>query len=288
MSWRISLTFAVLCVIWGIPYFLIKIALLELSPACVAWARVALGTAVLLPVAWHRGVLRPVLAHKRAVVAFAIAELVVPFSMIAAGERSLSSSVAGILVATVPLTVLLIAPLFGIKESRSTLRLIGLACGFAGVVALLGIDTTHGPQQWAGVACILAAVVGYAAGPLIVQRYLSDVDELGALSLSLLVATILLLPFAIVTVPRHMPSAQSIASIIVLGLICTALAMLLYFYLINAAGAARASVVAYINPAVAAFLGVLILDERFGIGSIVGLALILGGSWLATRKGASD
>jgi len=284
MSWRIWIVFITLCMIWGIPYFLIKIALAEISPAGVAWGRIALGTVVLLPVAWHRGVVRPAMQHKGAIVAFAIAELVIPFSMIALGESWISSSLAGILVATVPLTVLLLAPAFGIRETLNARRLIGLAIGFIGVVALLGIDSVHTVQQWLGVVCLLVAVIGYAAGPLIVQRYLADVDELGALACSLLIATIILLPFAALTVPARIPSPQALVSVALLGIACTAIALLLYFYLINAAGAARASVVAYINPAVATLLGVLVLHEPFGIGTVAGLTLIIGGSWLATHK----
>ena len=288
MSWRASLTFIALCVIWGLPYFLIKIALVDLSPAVVAWGRITLSAAILLPIAWHRGTLRPLLAHKAAVVGFAVAELVIPFFMVALGERWISSSMAGILIATVPMTVVMLAPAFGLKEPLGARRLAGLAIGFCGVIALLGIDRISGPLQWAGVCCMLAAVIGYAAGPLIVQRYLGDVDELGALAASLAVAAIILLPLAALSTPDHAPALPAIAAVAVLGIVCTTVAMLLYFYLINAAGAARASVVAYINPAVAALLGVLVLDEHFGLGATLGLALILGGSWLATQKTAAS
>ena len=284
MSWRVSLTFISLCVIWGLPYFLIKIALVDFSPAVVAWIRITLGAAILLPIAWHRGVLRPLLAHKAAILGFAVAELVIPFFTVALGERWISSSMAGILIATVPMTVVMLAPAFGLKEPLGARRVLGLAVGFCGVIALLGIDRISGLLQWVGVGCLLAAVIGYAAGPLIVQRYLRDVDELGALAASLAVAAIILLPLAALAAPDHVPAIPAIAAVVVLGLVCTTVAMLMYFYLINAAGAARASVVAYINPAVAALLGVLVLDEHFGVGASVGLALILGGSWLATRK----
>lgn len=291
MTWRIWMVFAALCAIWGIPYFLIKLAVAELSPACVAWTRVALGAAVLLPVAWKRGALPAVLAHKRAICAFAFAELVVPFFMIALGERWISSSMAGILIATVPLTVVVISPLFGVKERLGIRRKVGLGVGFIGVVALLGIDTISGLQQWAGVACMLIATGGYAIGALIVQRKLADVDELGAVAASLAVATVVLLPLAALSIPDRMPSVIALSSIAVLGLVCTALAMWLYFFLIAAAGAARATVVAYINPAIASLLGVFVLHEHFGLGSMLGLALILFGSWLATsaaRKTAGE
>jgi drug/metabolite transporter (DMT)-like permease len=282
MTWRIWITFAVLCVFWGIPYFFIKLALVDLSPACVAWSRITLGAAVLVPIAWQRGTLWPAWQHKGAIIAFAIAELVIPFSLISLAERWISSSMAGVLIATVPLTVVIIAPLFGVREQMSARRLFGLVVGFIGVVVLLGLDTISGPEHWAGVACMIAAIVGYAVGPLVVQRYLADVDELGALAISLVVASVVLLPAAIVTKPNAMPSTLVLTSIAILGLICTATALLLYFYLISAAGAARSSVVAYISPAIAALLGVVVLHEHFGLGMAIGLALILFGSWLGT------
>lgn len=284
MTWRTWATFAALCAIWGLPYFFIKLALQDLSPVCIAWGRITLAAVVLVPIAWHRGSLRKAFAHKAAVTAFAVAELVGPFSLIAMGEQWISSSLAGILIATVPLSVVLIAPLFGVKERIGALRIAGLAIGFCGVIAIVGLDTGHGPMLWAGVVCIMISVAGYAIGPLVVERYLSDVDELGAVAASLVVASILLLPLAAWSAPNHVPSTLSLAAVAALGIACTALALYLYFYLINVAGAARASVVAYINPAVAAVIGVLVLHEPFGLGTAVGMGMILFGSWLATGK----
>jgi drug/metabolite transporter (DMT)-like permease len=284
MTWRAWTTFAILCVIWGVPYLLIKFALVDLSPACIAWTRLALAAFVLLPIAWKRGVLRPALKHKVAITVFAVTELVIPFSLIAVGEQWLSSSLTGILIATAPMAVVLIAPWFGIKETMGALRWLGLGIGFLGVVVLLGIDTGQVENLWLGVACVIGAVAGYAVGPLVVERYLGEVDELGALAASLAIAAALFLPVAAFTAPSQMPSASALISVAVLGAICTALALLLYFQLINEAGAARATLVAYINPAVAALLGVAILDEPFGLGSAAGLAMILVGSWFATGK----
>ncbi len=288
MSVRAWMVFAVLCLIWGVPYFFIKLALRDLSPACIAWLRITLAAAVLIPIAWKRGVLRPALAHIRAVAAFAVAELVIPFFLIAFGEQWLTSSLSGILIATVPLTVVVIAPLFGVHERLGAKRIAGLAIGFSGVVALLGFDTGHGPMLWLGVASMLVAVIGYAVGPLIVQRHLADVDELGALAASLVIASVILLPFAFASAPAQIPSTLSLVSVAVLGLVCTALALLLYFHLIGIAGAARSSLVAYVNPAVAAVLGVLVLNEPFGISMAAGLAMILFGSWLASSRPAAD
>ena len=284
MTWRTWATFATLCAIWGLPYFFIKLALQDLSPVCIAWGRITLAAIVLVPIAWRRGSLQKAFAHKWAVTAFAVGELVVPFSLIAMGEQWISSSLTGILVATVPLSVVFIAPLFGVREKIGALRIVGLAIGFCGVIAIVGLDTGHGPMLWAGVVCIMISVAGYAIGPLIVERYLSDVDELGAVAASLVVASIVLLPFAALSAPDRVPSAVSLSAVAALGVACTALALYLYFYLINVAGAARASVVAYINPAVAAVIGVLVLHEPFGVATGAGMVMILFGSWLATGR----
>jgi len=274
--------FGMLCVFWGIPYFFIKLALVDVSPFCVAWGRITLGAMILVPVAWHRGALQPSLRRPWAILAFAISELVIPFSLIAIAERSLSSSVTGVLIATVPLTVVIIAPLFGVRETLSARRLVGLIVGLAGVAVLLGFDTISGSAQWLGVGALSMAVIGYAVGPLVVQRHLAGVDEIGAVAVSLAVASVILLPFAAATLPRQMPNPVSLGSIGILGVFSTASAMLLYFYVIHAAGAARAAVVAYVSPAIAALLGVLVLHEHFGVSMAAGLALILSGSALGS------
>ena len=274
--------FAALGVIWGVPYFFIKLALQELSPYMVAWSRLMLATLILLPIAWRRGALRSVSKHSGAILTFAIAEFVIPFSAISIGERWIASSVTGILIASVPLTVALISRWCGVHERLGTTRLLGLALGLLGVVALLGFGTITGPLGWAGVGCMLLATLGYAMGPLIIQRYLSDLDSIGPIAVSFLIASVLLLIPALMTFPQRMPSVQVLSSIGVLGVVCTALAMLLMFYLVSHAGAARAAVITYINPVVATLLGVSLLGERLRIGGIMAFALILLGSWLAT------
>lgn len=283
MSWRGWFAFAALGIIWGLPYFFIKLAVQEVSPFVVAWGRITLAALILLPIAWHRGALRPLGMHKVAVCTFAVVEFVVPFSAIAIGERWIDSSVTGILIAAVPLTITLISRFFGVHERLGTARLLGLALGLSGVVALVGFGTISGPLAWIGVACMLLATLGYAIGPLIIQRYLRGLDAIGPLVASLLVASIILLPLAMMTLPRHLPTAVALSSIAALGVVCTALAMLLMFYLVSHAGASRASVITYINPAVATLLGVLLLHEHLGVGGFTAFGLILLGSWLATR-----
>jgi drug/metabolite transporter (DMT)-like permease len=284
-AWPVWLAFTALSVIWGLPYLFIKLAVAEIPPVTVAFGRLALGAAILLPVAWKRGSLRSAIAHWRPVCAFALIELAVPFPLISLGERWISSSLTAILIATVPFTVALLSPLFGLHRRLTTRRVVGLVCGFTGVVVLLGIDPVDGVLGWLGVACVVTAVVGYAIGALIVERHLHGVDEFGSVALSLAVASLVLLPGIFLTLPDHAPSMLAINSVIVLGVVCTAAALWLYFYLVARVGAARATVFTYVNPAVATLLGVVVLHERFGTSLIAGLVLILTGSWLAAQRG---
>jgi drug/metabolite transporter (DMT)-like permease len=277
------MAFVALGVIWGIPYFFIKLALQELSPAVVAFSRLVLATAVLLPIAWQRGALRSVRGHLWAIGAFALVEFVIPFTAICFGERWISSSVTGILIATVPLWIAVMSRWFGVHEPLGAWRLLGLVLGFIGVATLLGFGTISGLLGWAGVGCMLIATLGYAAGPLIVQRHLGGLDSYGPLAMSLLMAALVMVVPALLSLPDHMPSGVALGSIVILGVICTALAMLLMFFLIADAGASRSSVITYINPAVAALLGTVVLHESLGWGGIAAFALILLGSWLATR-----
>ena len=283
MSARAWMAFAALGVIWGVPYFFIKVAVQELSPWIVAWGRITLAALVLLPIAWHRGALHALAKHKLPIFAFAIIEFVIPFSAISIGERWIDSSVTGILIASVPLTVTVISRFFGLHEPLGKWRLAGLLLGFLGVVTLLGFGSIHGALGWAGAGCMLLAAVGYAVGPLIIKQHLKGLDSIGPIAASLATSSLLLLVPALLTFPTAMPSALALSSIVILGIACTAVAMLLMFYLVNHAGPARATVITYINPAVAALLGVMLLHEQLGVGGITAFAMILAGSWLATR-----
>jgi drug/metabolite transporter (DMT)-like permease len=273
-------------IIWGLPYFFIKIAVQEVSPLLLAFSRVALATLILMPIAWRRGALRSLGRYKMPICAFALVEFVIPFSLISLGERWISSSITGILIAMVPLSIALLQRFFGVRESLGVGRIIGLSLGFIGVAALLGTGPISWPLGWAGVGCMLLATLGYALGPLIIQRHLQGLDSIGPLAASLAVASAILFIPAAAEFPAALPSAAAVVSIVILGVVCTAVAMLLMFYLVRHAGASRASVITYINPVVATLLGVLVLREQLGIGGYSAFALILLGSWLATRRDA--
>jgi drug/metabolite transporter (DMT)-like permease len=281
---RAWLLFAAVSVVWGVPYFFIKVAVeAGVPPAFVAWSRVALGAAVVVPLAWRRGALRGLGGRWRAVVAYAACEVAVPFFLIAAGEERVASSLAAILIASMPLMVALLSVWLSPDDRATGLRLVGLAIGFGGVVALLGVDVAGRPGELLGAALILVATLGYASATIIVNRRLADLDPLGPIAASLALATLVLVPAVAVTPPHGVPPGDALGALAVLGFVCTALGLVLFFRLIVEAGPSRASVITYVNPLVAVVLGVLVLDERFGAMSVVGLVAILGGSWLSTR-----
>jgi drug/metabolite transporter (DMT)-like permease len=282
MSARGWALFAAVSVIWGMPYLFIKIAVDEISPSLLAWSRLALAAAVLLPVAWKLGALRGLRERWRILTLFAAVEMAVPWPLLGFGEIHVSSSLAAILVATVPLFVALLAMRFDHSERPTATRLLGMLIGLAGVVALVGIDVGGQGDELLGALAILLVAFLYAIGPMIVKRRLSDVDPLGPVAASLGIATLLVTPFALASLPDSAPSADTFASIAVLGLLCSALAFLLFFRLIAEIGPGRATVITYINPVVALALGVVILDESVTTGVVVGLLLILAGSWLST------
>jgi drug/metabolite transporter (DMT)-like permease len=274
--------FAAISVIWGMPYLFIKLAVEEMSPSLVAWSRLAIAAAVLLPIAWKLGALRGLAARWRILALFAAVEMAIPWPLIGFGEVRISSSLTAILIAAVPLVVALIALRFDHSERPTRSRLVGMLVGFAGVAALVGIDIGGRAAELVGAGAILLAAVCYAIGPMIVKNRLSDVDPLGPVAASLGIGTVLVTPFAAVDLPDTTPSAEALASVAVLGLICSALAFLFFFRLITEVGPGRATIITYINPVVALALGVAILGESVTAGAVVGLLLILAGSWLAT------
>jgi drug/metabolite transporter (DMT)-like permease len=282
MSRRAWIAFATCSVLWGIPYFLIKIAVEDHSPAFVAWSRIALGAAVLLPIAWKVGAFAGLRGRWRIILLFAVIEICIPFTLIPVGERFISSSLAAILIAAVPLTVAVMAIRFNPSERVTGVRLVGLFVGLAGVVALVGIDIAGRPRELLGALCMIVATIGYAAGPTIIRLKLSDLHPMGPVAASLGIAAILLAPAGIVSAPSRMPEGKVIASLVVLGVLCTAVALATMFFLVAEAGPSRASIITYVNPVIAVALGVAFLDESLGAGAVAGLLLILAGSWLAT------
>ena len=282
MTRRGWLTFAAVSVVWGMPYLFIKVAVDEVSPVFLSFVRVAMAAALLLPIAWRAGALRGLRGRWPALAAFALLEIVIPFPLIAFGEQHVSSSFAAILISALPLTIAVLAVRFDEEERVRGSRLTGLFVGLAGVVVLFGVDVAGSTDEVVGALAILLATVGYAGGPLVVKRHLASSHPLGPVAVALGLAAVALAPAAALSAPAELPSGDALASLVVLGVVCTALAFVLYFTLIAEVGPSRASVITYVNPVVAVALGVAVLGEPVTAGAVAGLLLILAGSWLST------
>ncbi|MCF6745177.1 EamA family transporter [Blastococcus sp. KM273128] len=283
MSRRGWLLFLAMSVIWGVPYLLIKVAVGEVPPVAVVFARCVVGAALLVPWTLARGQLRPALRHWKALLLFTALEMTGPWLLLSYAEQTLSSSLTGLLVAAVPFVAALAARLAGEEERLTPVRLAGMGLGVVGIAALLGLDL-----DGAGLlplAAVGLVVLGYATAPLVVSRALPEVPGVAASSIALLVTAVVYAPFA---VPRlgevTSASPQARVSLLTLGVLCTAVALALFFALIREVGPQRALVITFVNPVVAVLLGVLLLGEPFTLGIAVGLPLVLVGCVLATRR----
>ena len=289
MSRRGWLLFAAMGVIWGIPYLLIKVADGGVSVPVLVFTRVALGSLLLLPAAVRGGYLGALKGHVRWLAAFTLAEIVGPFALLSNAERRLPSSTSGLLIAAVPIFSALLAWLTRSggrpnEGQQSLIRWAGLAIGLAGVALLAGPGAGHGDTL--PVIEVLLTALGYSIGPLIANRKLADLPPVAVNTVCLGAAAVLYAPFAALTWPRSMPSVQVLAALAGLGVVCTAAAFLIFFRLIAEVGPARATVITYVNPAVAVALGVIVLGEHLTPAIGAAFVLILGGSVLATRAGS--
>ena len=283
MSKRGVILFLSLGLLWGIPYLLIKVSVEYLSPEVIIFLRVFLAATILLPVVVKRGYLRQLKGHWKWVFVFAIVEIAFPFGALTFAEIKLSSSMAGLLIAAVPIVSAIFAWRLGIDDRITGNRVLGLAIGIVGVASLVGLDVTG--SELFSVALIAITVVGYALGPIIVSQKLSQAPALAVIAMAMVINSVIYAPFAFISRPTESVPMNVWLSVAVLGAVCTALTFILFFSLVAEVGPARTTVITYINPAVAVILGVLVLSEPITLGLIIGFPLILLGSFLATRKG---
>ena len=283
MSRRAWAAFAAVSLIWGIPYLFIKIAVRGgMTPIPLAWGRVTVAAILLLGYSARRGQLGALRGRWRWLLAYAIAEVCIPFPLIAFGEQRAASSLAAIVIAAVPLIGAVLALRYDPSERPTRTRGIGLLIGFGGVIALVGIQVAGSGGELLGTAALLVASVGYAIGPMLIKLKLDGLEPSAAIGGSMALASVILTPAAIADLPSHPPSAGAFISVAVLGVVCTAAAFVIFTVLIREAGTSRATVITYINPVIAVALGVVLLGERPGFGAVAGLLLILAGSWLGT------
>jgi drug/metabolite transporter (DMT)-like permease len=270
--------------IWGIPYLLIKVAVEDLSPPVIVFARVAIGAAILIPIAMKRGSLMPAIKAWKYVIPYAIGEMVGPWFLITAAEQNMTSGLTGLLVATVPIWTTIIASMHGDKTVWHHKRLLGILVGFIGIVLVVGIESFSGRQSIVAIAMVIVASIGYAWAVTMITTKVPHIEPISINGVAMVFTAIVYLPFALIYAPDKAPSMEALGSVLVLGLFPTAMAFILFFQLIKDIGTARGSLVTYLNTAFAVILGVIILSEPFTLGIAIGLPLVLIGSYFASRK----
>lgn len=272
-----------MCVIWGLPYLFIRVAVEHMSPGTLVFLRTGVAAAILVPVALWQRHFAVVLARWKPLLAFAVVEIMIPWLLISDAETKLSSSVTGLLVAGVPLVGAGMARLTPHSDAVNPTQLVGLLLGILGVGALVGLD--FGDLSLVAVAEMVLVMIGYSVGPIVLARWLADLPSLGVIAASLAVSAVAYLPFVFLQPPQL--TGKVVGSVLVLAVVCTAVAFILFFELIATIGPVRATVIAQVNPAVAVTLGVVVLAEPLTAGMLVGFPLIIAGSVLAARKPSS-
>ena len=273
----------VLASLWGASYLFIKIGLEDLSPAMVVFGRTLLAALVLFPLALRRRAFDTLRGSLGAMIGLAALQVAAPFLLISFGEEEISSSLAGILVATAPIFTALLAIWVDHDERSSGWRLAGIGIGIVGVALLLGVDVGGDTGALVGGLMVVLASLGYALGGFLVKRRLSQADPVGTVTVTMLASAVMTAPLAIATAPESLPDAGPVAAVAALGVLGTGISFVIFYTLIAGVGPARAALVAYIAPGFAVAYGVALLDESFTAATAAGLLLILAGSWLAAE-----
>jgi drug/metabolite transporter (DMT)-like permease len=279
VSRRGWLLFLSLCLIWGLPYLMVRVAVRELAPETLVFFRSLLAAAVLVPFALRQGGLRAMLKRWPWLLLFTVLEMSLPWLLIAHAEQRISSSLAGLLIGAMPLIGVALYRWMGEPYHFDARHVAGLACGFGGLAALVGVDL--GSSDLLGVIEMLSVTVCWAVAPIIVVKRLPGFPALGMAAITLLINAIGFAPLAARNLPASV-SMETVLCVVGLAVVCTALAFLIYFSLIREVGPSRSAIVTYVNPLVAVLLGVLVLREPLTLGILIGTPLILLGSVLAT------
>jgi drug/metabolite transporter (DMT)-like permease len=286
VSARAWLSLSITAALWGASYMFIKVDLDHgLSEGFIICARTILGAAILAPMAIRAGAIAMVWERRWWALALAAAQVIVPFGLITFGENHVPSSLAGILVATSPLFIALLAIKVDQDERSQGWGLVGVLLGMVGVILLFGVDLSGDAETLVGGLMIVGAGACYAVAVLIAKRGFTGVPPVAVAASNLVISAVVWLPFALASLPTHDPGANAILSLLALGAGGTGIAFLFFYTSIAEVGPARAAVVAYVAPAFSVVYGVTLLDEDLTVGTIGGLVLILAGSWLAASGG---
>jgi drug/metabolite transporter (DMT)-like permease len=284
VSRRGWLLFALIGLLWGVPYLFMKVAVGELSTPVIVFARLVIGAAMLLPIAFWEGSIRSALPYWRYITLYALLEMVGPWYLITSAQKDLSSGVVALLVATVPIWATLFAHHSGDTTAADKSRLFGIAVGLIGIALLVGIEGFNNVASLISLSKVLLAAVLYAWAVNMVTRKVPGVSGLAINGIAMFISAVIYLPFALNSWPTTMPSNSAILSTIALGIFSTGLAFWIFFKVLKEIGAARASLVVYPNTAVAVVIGIVFLSEKLTLAISVGLPLVMIGSYYASRK----
>ena len=284
MSRRAWVQFGFLAAFWGASYLFIKVALEDVfEPPMIVFLRTALAAVVLVPFALRSGALGSLRGRLGVVTFLALLQVAAPFLLISFGQEHISSSLAGVLVATAPIFTFLLAIRISQEERVQGIGLVGVGLGLVGVVLLLGVDAGGGAAALAGGLMVVLASLGYALGAFYLKRTLSGIEPTAIVAVTMAASALIVAPFAAFSLPTESPSLEAVGSLTALGVLGTGISFVLYYDLVAAVGPAKASLVAYIAPGFAVIYGVALLDETFTAATAGGLLMIVGGSWLAAE-----
>jgi len=276
--------FALVGVLWGVPYMFMKIAVEELAVPVIVFSRLLIGALVLIPLAFHKKTITAALEYWPYIAFYAVLEMVIPWTLITTAQKDLSSGVVALLVATVPIWATLFAHHTGDSTASHRTRIFGIALGFIGIAFLVGFESFNDVGNIRALIQVLIASVSYAYAVNMITRKAPGASGIAINGIAMSLSALLFAPFALTHLPKTMPSTEAVMATIGLGIICTALAFWVFFLVLDEIGPARASLVVYPNTAVAVVLGIFLLNEALTLAIAIGLPMVLLGSYFASRK----
>ena len=284
MSRKGWLLFSLVGLIWGIPYLFMKVAVEELSTPMIVFSRLLIGAALLIPLAMREGSLKKALPYWRYILLYAVLEMVIPWSLITSSQRDLSSGVVALLVATVPIWATLFAHQTGDSTAAHRIRIFGIVIGLIGISLIVGIESVSDFGNFGALAQVLIASVSYAWAVNMITRKAPGISGLAINGIAMTISSVIFAPFAFMSKPESMPSLDVTLATLGLGVLCSGMAFWIFFLVLAEIGPARASLVVYPNTAVAVILGIIILSEPITLAILIGLPLVLIGSYFASRR----
>ena len=270
--------------LWGVPYLFMRVAVREFEPSVVVFGRVLIGAAILFPIAFHRKVIGITMKGFKWIIVYAVLEMCGPWYLITHSEKEINSGLSGLFVATVPIWSTIYASMAGDKTVWHAKRLMGIIIGFVGLILIVGIETISGSADAFSIFQTILAAILYSTAMAVILHKMPTGDGVAINAIAMAITAVIFAPWALTSLPSTTPSINATASLIGLGVLSTGLAFMIYFNLVRTIGQARGSLVTYLNTAFAVVLGVAILNEPITIGMIIGLPLVLIGSYFASRK----